>query len=119
MTTLVERVARAMEPELFSKVPQTTLVYKNGKVVGYKLVEIPAATRARISQALDKARAAISAMREPTEAMIDAAWLKTRTSSPADIQALRSMPNQMAFEYKMRHRYIAMIAAALHEKDSP
>ena len=62
----------------------------------------------------DAARAAIEAMREPTEAMIDSAWLRTRNVSPEERMASELfMDARSLHAEKMKGRYGAMIDAAL------
>ena len=58
--SMVERVARAIDPEAFNE-------------------RLPSSVHEpRRNRANDAARAAIEAMREPTEAMVDVAWQKLR-----------------------------------------
>ncbi|MEP0149994.1 hypothetical protein [Roseibium sp.] len=87
--TMIERVARAMEPILFGGLP-------DGQCG-------PATARARAT-AREKARAAIEAMREPTEAMVT-------------IGACREDQDHDIFEegHIAREVWLEMIDAALKE----
>lgn len=57
---MVERVARAIRPDLWSADADGKIRAGNASIVGQR------------ARAIQQARAAIEAMREPTEAMVDA-----------------------------------------------
>ena len=62
---------------------------------------------------LKAARAAIEAMREPDEAMVEAAWSSTERASTDERMAMELCDSKSAFLLKMARRYRAMIDAAL------
>ena len=61
------------------------------------------------------AGAAIEAMREPTQAMLDASWNNVREVKPDDRMAVLLMSTSMAHRVKTLNRWRAMIDAALKE----
>jgi isochorismate hydrolase len=62
------------------------------------------------------ANAAIEAMREPTDKMLDASWQATIKRQPEEYMAMALLPQNEQHPVKMRHRYRAMIDAALTDK---
>lgn len=65
----------------------------------------------------DMARAAIEAMTEPTEAMLDASWATCVDRPPAEYMATAlASPKDARHKAKLRHR--AMIRASLNEGEA-
>lgn len=61
---------------------------------------------------LPAARAALDAVEEPTEGMLEAAWQATRNATPEQHMAYQLGDQRQSHILKMRHRYAAMIRAA-------
>ena len=95
MTEMIERVARALfaqECREFAQWPGTEENQEYWRAA---------------------ARAAIEAMREPTEAMLEASWAATRDMSPDERMPALLATGRDAHQIKTKHRYAAMIDAAL------
>lgn len=86
MSEIVERVARELEDRM-----------KGQEFVSYE----------------DAARTAIKAMREPTPAMVEAAWRTITDVCPDERMRVLLMNSRTAHSVKMLNRYRAMIDAAL------
>jgi len=67
---------------------------------------------------MNMARAAIEAMREPTEAMLDASWTTCIRRPAADYIATELASPRDAHRHKTRIRHRAMIDASLHEGEA-
>ena len=105
MTNMVGRVARAIDPEEWAT--QDGLA-KYSPDLWASPVEAE-----RREGLTNRARAAVEAMLEPTEEMIQAAWTATQKRSPEEYLFAAGVPASVSHAHKMRVRYKAMIIAAL------
>lgn len=124
---MIERVARAMEAVelgysmglvgMVDGVRTYRLEYSDGETLEFDNtgdLYAHVAEKRRVTQA----RAAIEAMREPTEAMLEASWAHTREVAAETRMMAELADPKVSHIYKMRVRHKAMIDAALSEAES-
>lgn len=99
--SMIERVARAMYEA--SPFRETAGAYEDQSEIYRRTCRL-------------FARAVIEAMREPTEAMLKAAWVSTRDVAPDERMRVDLMPTWQAHNIKMARLFTAMIDAALSEE---
>lgn len=109
--TKVEEVARAIDPSTWGN--WDNWVRLKGYSDAEKAEEYAASPS--LHKSLERARAAIEAMRGPTDAMIDAAWQTIKNATPEQRIAIELARPADAHRAKMRQRFGAMIDAALSE----
>lgn len=111
---MIEKVARAIAPEEFKMWQQRFdfEMQQSGDEVEARAFAESFFDRASVYA---KARAAIKAMREPTDAMAAASWAATVNVDPERRMFTDMMSTETAHQFKAKARYTAMIDAALQE----
>jgi len=118
MSEMVEKVARAIWAERVRACAENGVGLEAWGEGAFFVADAGEQSVSLMNNILGEARAAIEAMREPTEAMLDASWTTCIRRPAADYIATELASPRDAHRHKTRIRHRATIDASLHEGEA-